>query len=107
MTAGKVALSGSGSTALGSEGIPHDVEVGIVDGVVLVRSGRDAAEGLRIEKFPAAEGGVEHVAASAGTRPRIGCRCPIAALHPVERLLVCRASFELGLCKFIGGPPPE
>jgi len=48
-----------------SESIPHDVEVRVVDRIVFVCSGRDTAEGLRIKKLSAPEGGVEHVTASA------------------------------------------
>ena len=51
--------------ALGSKCIAHDVEVRVVHRVVFVRPGRDAAKGLRIEKLPAPEGGMEHVTASA------------------------------------------
>jgi hypothetical protein len=51
--------------SFGPKGIAHDVEVGVVDGVVFVGTGRDAPEGLRIEQLSAPEGGMEHVASSA------------------------------------------
>ena len=55
-------LVGIGLDPFGAERIPHDVEMGIIHRIVFVRPGRYPSEGLRIEQFPAAEGGPEGVA---------------------------------------------
>jgi hypothetical protein len=51
-----------GFNTLGAQGIPRDIQMGIIHRTVLVRSGGYTAEWFRVKKLPPPERGSEHVA---------------------------------------------
>ena len=70
-TVGRFSIYGRESGLIGirvyslcSKGISHDIEMGIVNGVVFIRTGSYAAERFRIKEFSPSESGPEHIAVS-------------------------------------------
>jgi hypothetical protein len=128
-TVGNVALSGSGSTPLapsaypefgfgihgrkcgfirirfnplGTQRVPHDIQVGVINRVVLVCPGSNFAERLRVKQFPAPEGCLEHIAVSLAA---------IQASAAMEHIAVSLAAIQAsaantGLGSHIAGSVP-
>src|SRR5665811_929275 len=59
--------------ALSAERITVDVEMGIIDGIILVGSRSDGAEGTRIEKLPAPESSLPDVALAGAVVETAAC----------------------------------